>query len=406
MSLAFASSAGALRLHVPLAVAVVLLIAGCSGGGSPSDSTEPGRSETGSPTVAGSPTHPRIRALQIPDERPDFPDYSTIYDLMNFDGRLLIAHGDWANNSGPTNAVSYNSSSDSFVNEGAVFLDEAIVKFRQTDDGGVVAPGIDATQEWSFGNFYHRKPGGSWQMYRTIPEAIHVWDVLPTAKTWLAVGVRLGSDSHVHGAAWASSDGGLSWSFLGEDYDKAIGHNQTDQPLHVWASLGTIGGNVFAFFPLGRCAQLKSEGWIGFSCFPSSTSYLAGGFNFEGNIVLTPGFPIAHSTAAETDRNLYLWDGTRGTTIAFPSPVRDAAVQNGELFVLTGRDGVGTIWRTEALSCRCLSDFRSIVRFEVASGRPTAIEVQGEKLYVGMADGRLFEVIAGSSDEVAVLPKP
>jgi hypothetical protein len=39
-------------------------------------------------------------------------------------------------------------------------------------------PGCDATQDWSYGNFYESKDGGlTWLKRRTIPKAMHIFDI-------------------------------------------------------------------------------------------------------------------------------------------------------------------------------------------------------------------------------------
>ena len=53
--------------------------------------------------------------------------------------------------------------------------DEQVHTFRDYD-GKLYIPGMDATQSWQYGNLYV-KDDGVWQKLRTIPKAIHVWNV-------------------------------------------------------------------------------------------------------------------------------------------------------------------------------------------------------------------------------------
>ena len=103
-----------------------------------------------------------------------------IWDMQVFNGKLYIGAGN-SNNVGPApNAgrvpvFSFDPKLNKFVNE-YVVAEEQIDRFRVIGDK-LYIPGHDATQKWDFGNFYTRIRLGEWKKYRTIPKALHVYDI-------------------------------------------------------------------------------------------------------------------------------------------------------------------------------------------------------------------------------------
>ena len=148
-----------------------------------------------------------------------------IWDMQIFDEKLYIGAGN-SNNIGPApNAgrvpvFSFDSKTNIFVNEYTV-AEEQIDCFRVIDKK-LYIPGHDATQKWDFGNFYTRTKTGEWRKYRTIPDALHVYDIALYHKT-LFVALGLNNISGVgmsdnNGKSWNIQNIGISfgriYSFL------------------------------------------------------------------------------------------------------------------------------------------------------------------------------------------------
>ncbi len=103
-----------------------------------------------------------------------------IWDMQVFGGKIFIGAGN-SNNIGPApNAgrvpvFSFDPKTNAFTHEYTV-AEEQIDRFRVIGDT-LYIPGHDATQKWDFGNFYTRTKAGEWTKYRTIPNALHVYDI-------------------------------------------------------------------------------------------------------------------------------------------------------------------------------------------------------------------------------------
>lgn len=145
------------------------------------------------------------------------------WDLLAFDGRLYIGAGNSANrgpaaNAGPLPIFSFDPG-------GRLFHRETMVDDEQLDrfvalDGTLYLPGHDARESWEWGNLYRRETNGEWRKLRTIPRAIHVYDLaLHQGRLYAALGAtgvlpEL-PPSRNHGSAVAiSEDRGESWRTL------------------------------------------------------------------------------------------------------------------------------------------------------------------------------------------------
>ena len=132
-----------------------------------------------------------------------------IWDMVAFNGELLIGAGNSSNsppasNAGPVPIFSYSPSTARF-REVFTVDDEQIDIFRILG-GQVYIPGHDPREEWETGNFYRMESDGTWRKYRNVPSAIHLYDMA-------LVGQMLFACGNLHGAAVAvSKDMGLTWS--------------------------------------------------------------------------------------------------------------------------------------------------------------------------------------------------
>jgi len=133
-----------------------------------------------------------------------------IWDITEYKGLLFFGAGNANNtgpaiNAGPVSIISYNPSNNQFKNEGYVD-DEQINRFIEINQE-LYIPGFDAMQSWKYGNFYQRKQQGRWEKHRTIPGAMHVYDLI-------------GYDNKLFAAIWInkqsaiaiSSDNGKIWN--------------------------------------------------------------------------------------------------------------------------------------------------------------------------------------------------
>ena len=151
----------------------------------------------------GSPNRQRF-----PKDDPRDAFARTVWDLHLFEGRIYVGCGDWDANRGPIDIYSFAPTADpaqvTFEKEFTV-ADESVDLFR--DYGGTLyVPGIDAKEDWTWGNLY-TKSGGKWEKHRTVPNGIHVLDAA-VHQGKLYVGAGTG-----HGAGLlVSSDGARSFT--------------------------------------------------------------------------------------------------------------------------------------------------------------------------------------------------
>lgn len=135
-----------------------------------------------------------------------------VWDMQLFDGRIFLGGGNSSNdgpaaNAGPLPIIAYDLDTRRFVTEGTVY-DEQIDIYKPID-GALFIPGNDATGSWKRGNFYERTPEGKWQMYRNIPDALHVYDLAKRGKTLFAgIGLYEGA------AVGMTDDMGEHWKIV------------------------------------------------------------------------------------------------------------------------------------------------------------------------------------------------
>ncbi|MCK4524637.1 hypothetical protein KAU15_06895 [candidate division WOR-3 bacterium] len=153
----------------------------------------------------------------------------TINTLHIFENKLFIGYGDYGINTGPTDIIYYNFM-DCTWNNAFTIQEEAIEHYVEIDNK-LYIPGVDATDNWDFGNYYICD-GIEWEKKRNIPNGIHVFDIEKyNDRLYCATGNFLKTDS-VNGlapGAVLSSEHGNKWIY---DYispsDKNLVYRITD----------------------------------------------------------------------------------------------------------------------------------------------------------------------------------
>ncbi len=153
----------------------------------------------------------------------------TINTLHVFENKLFIGYGDYGVNTGPTDIIYYNFL-DNTWNNSFTIQEEAIERYVEIDNK-LYIPGVDATDNWEFGNYYIYD-GTKWEKKRNIPNGIHVFDIEKyNDRLYCATGNYLKTDSSngVAPGAVLSSEHGNSWIY---DYispsDKNLVYRITD----------------------------------------------------------------------------------------------------------------------------------------------------------------------------------
>ncbi|NWF80155.1 MAG: hypothetical protein HXY37_08920 [Chloroflexi bacterium] len=116
-----------------------------------------------------------------------------VWDMQSFNGRIYLAHGNSANsgpdaNAGPIPVWYYDPASQKFVNQYTANEDQ-IAHYRVIN-GQLVIPGFDPREGWEYGNYYVLERD-TWRKMRTIPAAIHTFDMIAhQGRLFAATGTR------------------------------------------------------------------------------------------------------------------------------------------------------------------------------------------------------------------------
>lgn len=137
-----------------------------------------------------------------------FPDNGIArcpWDMIVYKSRLYLGGGDYDKNAGPVPVFSYDMRKDAWHTADAL-PEEEINRFLLLDDT-LFTVGVDPKEEWSFGNYYTLEDG-VWVKKRTLPDAIHNFDLLShNGMLFASLGVQAGKYPVV-----CSKDGGESFT--------------------------------------------------------------------------------------------------------------------------------------------------------------------------------------------------
>jgi hypothetical protein len=191
----------------------------------------------------------------------------TVWDMQAWNGRIYLGHGDSGSNAGPIDVWYYAPGQTRFVNEFSVD-DEQISRYCRIGDS-LFIPGHDAMESWDFGNIYVNESAG-WQKLRTIPNAIHVYDLAMYEGRLYAVGsgeLPGGSTTLDGGFIGVSDDGGWSWGIdlhLGPFCEDGITRvrDASDPGVARFTSLLELQGKLFASgWGTSRIYELGPDGF-------------------------------------------------------------------------------------------------------------------------------------------------
>ena len=227
---------------------------------------------------------PQLEFLGNPFQA-DYPEGEVVYarniwDMQLHNGKIHLGAGNSSNtgpapNSGRVAVYSLLPEENRFRKE-FIAAEEQVDSFRILD-GVLYIPGHDATQTWDYGNIHYLdQASDQWIKLRTLPKALHVYDVLMHGGLLYAAG-----SVPEHGAVFTSGDGGQSW---------------TVQQLGA--------GRVYTLFSLSRTVYAAKD---------FRTDAKAGGALFSADPA--HGFrPVANSTAPDVFPDTD-FDGSRAKLI-------------------------------------------------------------------------------------------
>lgn len=163
------------------------------------------------------------------------------WDLKVHDSMLHRGAGDYDINTGMFSMWAYNLTTQCWQYTG-LSEDEEISRFIQID-GTLFAPGTDARGDWTLGNYY-RYENGMWERFRTIPDGIHVWDMVKyDGKLFFGLGV----DPRVRATplAYMTEDGAFAFVPM---YKGEVKREELTTITHLRAyELYICGGQLYAY---------------------------------------------------------------------------------------------------------------------------------------------------------------
>jgi len=331
-----------------------------------------------------------------------------INELKLFNGRLYVGHGSYSANTGPTDIISYHLATGKFRTEGSVD-DEAIVQYKNFG-GHLVIPGIDATEDWSFGNCYVLEKTG-WVKHRSIPKALHVYGITEYEGRWYACTHSLFEFAYGTrgqpgvGMIMSSGDRGATWQF---EYATPCDVNADGFVKNMVVFKGRLYGFPSAdTFPNTK-EYVKKEGkrrqripdpyasadtvvydgslWRGLNLIEAPNVLQIVPIPTSTRLGLLVRFKNAKGKRSETYQQLYAYDGKTAARVAFDDEaVKDILCKPDETFLLMKRGGKWLIAATR--------DLERWVYYAIArvSGTPQSIEHDGSAFYIGTSDGSVYK---------------
>ena len=310
---------------------------------------------------------------------------NTPWDVKCWNGKVYRASGDYDKNSGAS-IFAYDVANR--VWDAAYKVkDEAIHGFVEIG-GKLVAPGIDATQGWEYGNYYELQADGKWKQIRNLPNGVHCFDMIECGGKIFA---GLGTEK-VGNTVAVSEDGGKTFTFVPLYKDGKLcdlskyDHSRT----YEFAKLQDTAYALVAFYTKSGSATWEiyryedgkmhytAEGKTLLDGSEFSRKYFGGDFEFNGTCYLT-----ARRLYAIKDFS----DPSSWQHISMPNSgkVSDAILHDGAIYVLSSRQDIKTkiyhviIYKSTTGEA---GSFEEVASYDY-SGFPLSFDYDGEHFYVG-----------------------
>lgn len=150
------------------------------------------------------PEHPGRAGKRARRGKEGDPDISS---LLAHEGRVYIGHGDWNMNSGPTDVVSLDPASGTYMVHAEAVPADGISRFRVLD-GVVVGLFTDPVGYWEVSQPLVRVDGGP----VGPASGLHFLDAESIGGVWWVCGSSLQADGTGAAAVWWSTDQGATWT--------------------------------------------------------------------------------------------------------------------------------------------------------------------------------------------------
>lgn len=355
-------------------------------------------------------------------------DARPIHDLIFFNDKLYIGYGDAVVNTGPTDIIYYDPAAKEFTTE--FTIDEEALYYYQLINDKLMIPGIDATEEWNYGNFYILEDTG-WVKYRTLPNALHVnYLAWFHNKLYASTGALAKMGENIEfavGCIFCSSDTGKTWTLsystpgdenrvyrinalivyknrlfafpyaysgLGKkDIPEKYHNGLSEKPMSEGYYL-ILNDDLFGIYDVlvsdgktWRCEDIIPEEKV---CYTSRL------FIFKDRLLIPTlsGEYIDYLSRKkkippQASYTLWSYDGKNSKRVKLNfDRLLDVLVKEELLYLLIERDGLYYIAKTENLKKW------EYFLIPPATAAPKSIELKDTTFYIGTEDGNIFKTTA------------
>ncbi|MFL5540788.1 MAG: hypothetical protein ACJ8J0_17485 [Longimicrobiaceae bacterium] len=193
----------------------------------------------------------------------EVPPYArNVWDMQRFGGRIYLAHGDEIGNRGPVALWTLDPASGRLA-AGFTADEEEVESFRVLD-GALYAPGFDPRSGWSLGTFYRLERTG-WARHRTLPHALHTFDLAWYAGRLFAATGGRGRPGEA--TLLASADRGRTWTPVSEQTQRIYTLVELGGELYAAPKLRTDGDTARALLRFDG-ARFRGTGVTGATLLP------------------------------------------------------------------------------------------------------------------------------------------
>lgn len=193
----------------------------------------------------------------------DVPPYArNVWDMQRFGGRIYLAHGDEIGNRGPVALWTLDPASGRLA-AGFTANEEEVESFRVLN-GELYAPGFDPRSGWSLGTFYRLERTG-WARHRTLPHALHTFDLAWYAGRLFAATGGRGRPGEP--TLLASADRGRTWTPVAEQTQRIYTLFELGGALYAAPKLRTDGDTARALLRFDG-ARFHGTGVTGATLLP------------------------------------------------------------------------------------------------------------------------------------------
>ena len=309
-----------------------------------------------------------------------------VWDIRVWNGKVYRAAGDYDKNTGKAMIAAYDIANRTWDTSFSA-SDNAIHGF-EVIGGKLVAPGVDATESWDYGNYYVLGDDGKWQKIRNLPNGVHCFDMIQCGDRVFAA---LGTEKAKNTVA-VSEDGGKSFTFV-PLYKDGVLYDVSSYEMSRTYEFVQLEGKVYALVYFKT--KTGYNRWYIFGYEDGKMNYLADGTKlidgssfsrkyFGGELEL-------NGKCYLSTRALYVIedfsDPASWNTISMPNSgkVSDVILRDGVIYVLSSRQDMKTKIYHVVIYKSTTGEPGSFT--EVASydygGFPMCFDYDGEHFYVG-----------------------